>query len=180
MSKRKGKMHLPDIDLVDADWVGKPEAIHAVKYDLIDGEVVETKAGRCYPLPEQKVYAESLVRFLNKEIAFNKGRWRCVWTQPAQEYYNRMTGLIQVGVPEILECQYLDKDGDVITLVEIEENAWDLLDNFAFSDVAGMCNAAYEQAMDILKIVDPKIDQMYSPAHGQVESKPNEIIPDLF
>lgn len=161
--------------------VGVPaDPLQAVKYEFIEGEVVKTKVGKCYPLVEQDMYADQLVRFLNKEIAFDKGRWRCVWTQPRRSYWNRISGLFHAWVPTLLECQYVDKDGDIPCLVDMEENIWDLLEHFSFTHIAELCNQAYETYRDVEKVVDVKEAQKYSPVHGQLERNPHEKIPDLF
>lgn len=174
------KMLDPEIQLTDADWGMPPDGINAVKWEIKDGAPVSTKSGKCFPLPEQELYAEQLVKFLNSEIAFNRGSWRVVWTQPRMRYYDKLSGLFRVAVPELLECHYLDRDGDVQLVVDIEEDVWTLLDNFSFTSITELCESAYQQWRELINIVDPHLAQMYSPVNGQAETNPHEKIPDLF
>lgn len=180
---KKRALHSPELSLEDAEWINDPrlaQMVHAVKWEIKDGEPVKTKTGKCFPLPEQEIYAQNLVRFLNAEIAYNNGSWRVVWTQPRPKYYDRLSGLYRVAVPELLECHYLDRDGDTQVVMDIEEDVWTLLENFSFTDMANLCDSAYEQAMEVHKVVGAKPEQMYSPVHGERELNPNERIADLF
>lgn len=176
-----GKMIDPEINLTDANWDKLPDGINAVKWEMKDGGIVRTASGKCFPIPEQEVYAEELVKFLNIQLKIDRGAsWRVVWTQSRPKYYDRLSGLYRVAVPELIECQYLDKDGDVQFLVDMEEDVWTLLDNFSFTDVCNLCNNAYEQWRDLIDIVDPREPHMFSPTHGEVEQNPLVKIPDLF
>lgn len=179
---QKGKMMLPEMVIDKVEYEEAVANIQAVKWEMIDGEVVEIPAvGKCYPLHEQRVYAEQLCKFLNLNIAFEKGsRWRVVWTQPRRSYWNKLSGLFHPWVPELMECQYVDRDGDVQCVVDFEENVWDLLDNFSFTDVADLCNSAFEALMDIERDVGVRTDQKYSPSHGQKEVNPTVTPTDLF
>lgn len=179
MKKSKGRMLSPELGITNVELKDDSHPLAAVIFRYIDGDVISKRSGfgKCYPLVEQKLYAENLCRFLNKDIAFDKGSWQCVWTQPCKSYYNRMSGIYQAYVPELLECQYLDKDGDIHVVVEFEENVWDLLDNFSFTEVSGLCTKAYEQYKEIEAAVDAKPHQKYSPANGD-KVNDDSVYPD--
>jgi hypothetical protein len=174
----QGKMINPDMSLTDAKWDINPEIINAVKYEWIEGEVRKTATGRCYPLVEQDIYANTLCKFINDEMKLVKGSsWRIVLTNPYKSFYNRMTGMYQAAVPSMLECQYVDKDGDVPFVVELEENVWDLLDNFSFTDVCALCEGAYKEWFDLMKVVDVRESQTYSPSRGEQSVNPDMVVP---
>ena len=179
MSKyAQGKMYNPEVSLTDANWDINPNLVNAVKYEWIEGEVRKNSAGRCYPLPEQEIYAQTLCKFINDEMKLVKGSsWRIVLTNPHKKFYNKMTGLYHPAVPSMLECQYLDKDGDVQFVVELEENIWDLLDNFSFTDICELCEGAYKEWYDLQKVLEVRPDQTYSPARGEQSINPNIVVP---
>lgn len=175
---RKGKLHAPEMrnTKVSAE---KLATIDAVKFEYLDGDVIKTKVGRVFPMPEQEIFAKELCVFLNKEIAHG-GRWRVVLTQPAKQYYDRLSGIFRVAVPQLYECQFLDKDGDAVLVVDLEEDVWDLLDNFSFTDIAQHCETTYHFWRNLEANVGIREDQKYSPAHGQVEKNAREVIPGLM
>jgi len=176
---RKKKMLAPELGITGIDLVKEGTGLRAFIFRLIDGEVVGkgSPLGQCYPLVEQKIYGEQLCKFLNHDINFDKGSWQVVFTRPKKSYHNKMTGLFHAWVPEIMECQFLDKDGDIQLVVEFEEDVWDLLDNFSFTEVSGLCTKAYEQYKEIEAAVDAKPHQKYSPANGD-KVNDDSVYPD--
>jgi hypothetical protein len=168
----RGKARVSDLDI----------GIHAVKWEWIDGGVRETKAGKCYPIPEQKVYAEELCGFLNRELKDERGdSWRVVWANPKKSYWDRLSGLFRPCVPQSLEVQYLDGDRDVQFVLDISEGAgrivdiWMLLDNFSFTDVMQLCMGALKEYRELMYCAEVRYDQKYSPMRGEKDTAPEDF-----
>lgn len=113
----------------------------AVAYDLVEGEILSLPVGRCYPTPVQVVTAESLLRLLNAQIAHD-GRWRVIWREPVKNKYDKSAGIFRPAYPTILQCQFLDKDGDVWCCVNIEEDVYEIIDA-GISSYVEQCEEAY-------------------------------------
>lgn len=157
--------------------------IHAAKYELVDGDVRETKVGKCYPIPEQKVYAEEIVRFLNGELQEKPGHtWRAVWTNPKKSYYDRLSGLFRPWVPQSLELQYIDTDGDVQFVVDLcldaatrNMDVFTLLENYSFTDVMQLCHGAYKEYYDLMAAAELRVGHMFSPKKGERDTAHEEF-----
>lgn len=168
----RGKARVQEID----------PALQAVKWEWKDGAVVEKKIGRCFPIPEQKVYAEELCGFLNRELQEERGdSWRVVWTNPKKSYWDRLSGLFRPYVPMSLEVQYLDADQDVQFVVDISEGAgriidiWTLLENFSFTDVMELCMGALKEYRELMYCAEVRHDQKYSPMRGEKDTAPESF-----
>ena len=142
------------------------ERRHAVKYELHEGEVHQFTMGRCYPTEVQSMLAGSLVRLLNAQIAHD-GSWRCVWCEPSKNStYDTSTGLFRNRMPTVLQCQYLDRDGDIWTAVNIEEAVHDIID-IGVHHWIQQCEEAYQFVRHLHKdVLDLREKDTYSPARG--------------
>lgn len=120
------------------------ESLHAVKYEFSDdGEIIETRVGRCYPTEVQKMVAESLLKLLMAQIAHD-GSWRLVWTEPSiKPAWDASMGIFRPRLPTVLQCQYLDRDGDVWTVVNIEEETHNIIEA-GLSCWVEKCEEAYQ------------------------------------
>lgn len=142
-------------------------ARHAVRYELVDGEVVAVATGRCFPTEVQKMLAESMVKLLNAQIAHD-GRWVCVWCHPAkQATYDTSTGLFRNRMPTLLQCLFLDQDGDTWTAVSIEEGVHEILE-IGIHHYIEQCEEAYLFVRHLHKdVLDLREKDTFSPAKGE-------------
>mgnify|MGYP000996534875 CR=1 FL=1 len=116
--------------------------INAKKYELLEGEVVSIALGKCYPTAVQDVCAESLCRILNAQIAHD-GSWRVVWRDPVARRYDPSSMLFRTHLPTVLQCQYLDQDGDVWCCVNIDDDVADIIEA-GVSTWVEKCEEAYQ------------------------------------
>lgn len=178
MSKR---MAMPVMEMARARLAEAPLGIHAVKWEWKDGDVHKVSVGKCYAIPEQEIYAEEVCRFLNRELQEQRGStWRVVWTAPKKSYYDRLSGLFRAWVPQALEMQYIDQDGDVQFVIDITQetrakqvDVFTLLDNYSLTDIAQLCQQAYKEYYDLIAAAEVRANQMFSPNRGEVASAPD-------
>lgn len=114
----------------------------AVVYDWVDNDVFSLAYGRCYPTPVQVVAAESLCRLLNLNIGHD-GRWQCVWRDPKKSQWDKSAAMFRVAMPSVLQCRFLDKDGDIWCCVNIEDEVHDMFEH-GISNYVEQCEEAYQ------------------------------------
>lgn len=140
--------------------------LNAVKWEMIEGEIVRTKCGKIFPLPEQDVIGEAACAQLNRSIP-HTGSWRVVWCQPIETKYDRESHLYKRWVPTVLEFQWLDKDGDPIFKVDTEDEPSVILD-IGLSHYLDQCEEAYQKVYEFRhKIVNIDPEQTFKQSQGQ-------------
>lgn len=122
--------------------------LNAVKYEMVEGEIIKTKVGKCFPTDTQEVLAESLLQLLMAQIAHD-GSWRMVWRDPVKTTWDKFTGLFRPWKPTVLQCQFLDEDGDIWFVVNIEENEVDAIEK-GVSHWVAECEQAYQWTHNLL------------------------------
>ena len=142
------------------------EKLNAVKYEFVGGEILPLTVGKCYPSPVQVMVAEELCRLLNAKIAHD-GRWRTVWTEPTPTHWCKVERMFRPWHPTILECQYLDKDGDIWCVVTIDDDAFQVVED-GITNYVDKCEEAYQFVYKLLhKVVEVKHDQTRRVAQGE-------------
>lgn len=146
-----------------------------VYYEYKEGTFVRSKIGKIYPLPEQEVFAEELLRYLTAKISLDGG-WRVVWKEPKKSYWDKMGGLFRAYVPTVVEMEFLDKDGDVVCSIFSEDKVWDMLE-LGMTNYANQAYNAVMAAREFLKTADIRPEQTYKRALGEKPSDPNAEVP---
>lgn len=143
--------------------------VNAQKWEYAgSGRSMTFKTGIINPTPAQCAFAEDVCRFLNRELGYN-GRWRTVWTQPARQWQDWVTGLTLFWVPELFEAQYLDMDGNPQFVWEAEEDIYTLLE-WGIHSVAEQAHAAFKEYEELIKLTDVKPHQRVNLAKGETIS----------
>jgi hypothetical protein len=124
------------------------EQLNATKYELADGEIIKFTVGRCYPSPIQEMLAEELCRLLNAKIAHD-GRWRTVWVDPQRSTWCKVDRIFRPWSPTVLQCQYLDKDGDIWCCVNVDEDAYEVIDT-GVTHYVEKCEEAYQWVYNLI------------------------------
>lgn len=138
----------------------------ARKYEWKDGDIIHSQVGKVNPLPEQEVLAEEFCKLLNWKIAHD-GSWRVIWESPDKEYRDPIAHVWKPYVPQILQAQWLDKDGDVHVVNEYDDNVFVLLECGVSWMVEG-CEEAWHKAMAMIikpLMIDEK--QTFKKAMGE-------------
>lgn len=76
-------------------------------WDYLQGQVVHYRLGRVYPLDDQIYLAERMCEMLNWNYAHD-GRWRVVWTEPAESKWHPYQRMFRAHVPQRMLFQWFD------------------------------------------------------------------------
>ena len=121
------------------------------------GNLVQSK-GTALPT-EMRVFAVNLCERLNAEIHLD-GTWSVGWTDFS----------VEDGFPKRLLMGYLDKDGDLIFLVDAEDPFMIMI--ACVDSYIDQCAQAYRQAYEHAADVGVKPDQRIKAALGQESKDP--------
>lgn len=146
-----------------------------VYYQMFDGDIRRWKVGKIFPMPEQDVLAEEFLRYLNAKVHMD-GSWRLVWKEPKRSYYDKLAGMFRAHVPQTLEFEYLDADGDVLCTVFTDDPVWQILDH-GITFYANQCYDAVMAGREFLKMVEVGKNQTYKRALGELPTDPNAEVP---
>lgn len=123
------------------------------------GTLIESK-GNAHDLPlEMRMFAVELCERLNAEIAFD-GRWAVGWTDFSPTD----------GYPKRLFMAYLDRDGDLILIVDAEDPF--LVMVTSADDYIDQCTQAFYQAGSYAHDAGVTPDQRIKAALGQQSRDP--------
>lgn len=144
-------------------------------FDRDSGDIKEEQVGICNPLPEQDSFAKDFCNMLNWQIAFD-GVWRIVLCHTQKEFYDPLSKLFKRYVPQVIEAQWLDSDGDVHVVVEMDDDIWTVL-NTGVTAWVSQCEQAYQQYKAFYKEIAIRPDQTFKKALGEKSVSGNPDAP---
>lgn len=117
------------------------------------------------PAPDQQMFAQDLVKMLNKEICHG-GRWIIEWTHPGEFHSVEGVGTFTRTYERWL-MMWMDEDGDIQFSVENEEPMWVIMANGPMHWV-GQAEDAWEQWKLIMRdALAPTEGQLIHRAQGE-------------
>lgn len=145
-----------------------PGDVNACKFEWINDAPMffPCPQGKCFPLDQQKIYAEFLLTELMTHLHHDH-KWRVVLADPVKQKYDRDSGLFRSYVPTKIECQFVDHDEDAQFVVTLEQSIDKIITEWGLNPVLDQCERAYEMWADMMKVVDVREDQMYRAAKGE-------------
>lgn len=168
--------NLPEMGFEEIQRLDKSKPMMA--YGYADDQVMTHQVGRCYPMPEQTVFAEAFVTSLNTQL--NKdGFWVVILDTPKPSYFDRASRIFRTMVPMRWEAQWYDRDGDCQFVVDNEEDPLRWLD-FEWSELMKQCEDAHKEWLKIKDALDLSDHQTFKQAQGEELDHEYQDAPEGF
>jgi len=165
---------LPELGHEDIHKLDKTRPM--VVFGYSDDQVMTHHVGRCYPTPEQNVFAEAFVTSLNTQLD-KDGFWLVILDMPEKSYFDRISRVFRVMVPHRWNAQWHDRDGDVQFVVDNEDDPARWLD-FEWSELLAQCEEAHKRWREAIDNLDLSDRQTFKQAQGETLDHEYEDAPD--